>query len=134
MKTPTLNDLRGLDIYFATPYSKYPAGLEQAFVYACQLCGELLQCGLFVYSPIAHTHPIARHAGIDPLDHKIWLSFDAVRIAKADVLLVAMMPSWETSKGVQHEINAFMEAGKPVYFLDVRAMELKPVRVRMAVE
>jgi len=130
MKEPTLDDLRGLDIYLGTPYGKYPAGLEQAFIDACKLCGALMLGGLVVYSPIAHTHPIALHAGIDPVDHRIWLPFDRVRMDKADAMLVAMMRSWETSIGIQHEINVFMEAGKPVYFLDVEEMKLAPTIVK----
>jgi Domain of unknown function (DUF1937) len=129
--TTTLNDLRGLDLYLGTPYSKYPAGLEQAFVDACNLCGKLLQRGLIVYSPIAHTHPVAMHAGLDPLDHKIWLPFDEVRMNKADAMLVAMMKGWETSKGIQHEIDYFMQARKDVYFLDVKTMELAPTILKI---
>lgn len=110
-------------IYLATPYTKYPGGIELAFVGACKLTGELIRHGLNVYSPIAHTHPIAIHAGIDPLDHTIWLNFDAALMGKADALLVAMMPTWEISKGIEHEIHSFMEANKPVHYLDVEFME-----------
>lgn len=111
-------------IYLATPYSKYPEGIETAFVDACKLTGELVKRGLNVYSPIAHTHPIAIHAGIDPLDHAVWLAFDSSLMAKADALLVAMMPTWEISKGIEIETHTFMDAGKPVYYLDITSLEV----------
>lgn len=118
MNAMTLDDLKGKDLYLATPYSKYPGGIQRAFADACELCGELLERGVMAYSPIAHTHPIAIHSGIDPLDHSIWLPFDRIRMDKADAILVAQMDSWEASFGVAHEIDVFKEAGKPVYYLD----------------
>src|ERR1700686_5471517 len=45
--------------YLATPYTQYRDGIEAAFVQAASLAGRLLQARSFVYSPIAHTHPIA---------------------------------------------------------------------------
>lgn len=114
-----LSDLKKYDLlYVGTPYSKYPGSIEAAFKDACFLTGRLLTAGLRVYSPIAHTHPVAIHGGLDPMDHSIWLPFDAAMMAKADAMLVAMMATWESSFGIRHEIQVFIEAGKPVYFLD----------------
>jgi hypothetical protein len=105
-------------VYLATPYSKYPTGIEMAFRDACVLTGRLLRSGVKVYSPIAHTHPIAIHGKLDPHDHSIWLPFDKAVMDKADVLLVAKMPSWEASYGIAEEIKVFRQAGKPIYYLD----------------
>lgn len=114
-----LEDLKKYDlIYVGTPYTKFPAGIEVAFQAACFLTGRLLRAGLKVYSPIAHTHPIAIHGGLDPLDHSIWLPFDAAMMDKADAMIVAMMDTWESSRGVRHEMDAFAAAGKPIYFMD----------------
>lgn len=123
----TLSNLKRFDlIYVATPYSKYPGGIDLAFIDACKLTARLLQRGLKVYSPIAHTHPLAIHGGIDPYDHSIWLPFDETMMDKSAALLVAMMPGWETSIGVKHEINVFVEAGKPVFFLSPDDLSIKP--------
>ena len=109
----------GTDLfYLATPYSKYPTGIEQAFIDACKLAGRLLVEGWKVYSPIAHTHPIAMYANLDPLDHKIWLPFDEAIMKAADGMMVAMMEGWAESKGVAHEIEFFKKAGKPIIYLD----------------
>jgi hypothetical protein len=105
-------------IYVGTPYTKYAGGVDAAFIDACKLTARLLREGLKVYSPIAHTHPIAVHGGIDPLDHSVWLPFDGAMIDKSDAMIVAMLPGWETSRGVRHEIHAFIESSKPVFFLN----------------
>lgn len=122
-----LDHLKSFDlIYVGTPYTKYPAGIHAAFVDACRLTARLLREGLKVYSPIAHTHPIAIHGEIDPLDLGIWLPFDAAMIGKSDAMIVAMLPGWETSTGVRHEMQAFVMAGKPVYFLCPSDLSFEP--------
>lgn len=119
----TLSDLAQYDLlYVGTPYTKYPGGIERAFVDACKLTGRLLTNGLNVYSPIAHTHPVAIHAGIDPLDHTIWLPFDQSMMDVSDAMIVAMMEGWETSYGVKHEIETFQRAGKLVFYLDPKSL------------
>jgi nucleoside 2-deoxyribosyltransferase len=113
-------------IYVGTPYTKYPAGIHAAFVDACRLTARLLREGLKVYSPIAHTHPIAIHGEIDPLDLAVWLPFDAAIMDKSDAMIVGMLPDWERSTGVKHEIQAFVAAGKPVYFMSPDDLSYEP--------
>lgn len=117
-------------VYLATPYSKYPprdnlTGLEAAFRDASRLAARLLRAGVKVYSPIAHTHPIAMHGHLDALDHAIWLPFDAAIMAKADALVVAKMTGWQDSTGVKHEIGVFAQAEKPIYYLDPETLEVR---------
>lgn len=104
--------------YLATPYSKYPGGIWPAFIDACRIAARLMQAGIKVYSPIAHTHPLAIFGEIDPLDHAIWLPFDEAMMNVADVLIIAHMRGWDESKGIAHEIEFFAEAGKPIFDLD----------------
>jgi nucleoside 2-deoxyribosyltransferase len=111
--------------YLATPYSKYAGGLDAAFRDAAKLAALLLRAGVKCYSPIAHTHPIAVHGKVDPLDHSIWLPFDEAMMRAADVLLVAEMDGWKESKGVLHEINFFATAGKPVFYLDPATLTMR---------
>jgi hypothetical protein len=110
--------------YLATPYSHYPAGIERAWIDACELAARLLTAGLKLYSPIAHTHPLAIHGGLDPLDLEIWLPFDEAMMAKADVLIVAHMDGWQQSRGIQHEISVFRAAGKPIWDLDPESLSM----------
>ncbi len=112
-------------VYLATPYSKYPPGLEAAFREAAKITARLLRLGVKVYSPIAHTHPIAEYGHLDPLDHSIWLPFDEAIMAKSDAMVVAKMDGWETSKGIKHEIGVFGLAEKPIYYLDIETFEVR---------
>jgi nucleoside 2-deoxyribosyltransferase len=95
-----------------------------AFRDASKLTAQLLRAGLKVYSPIAHTHPVAIYGELDPLDHGIWLPFDAAIMDKADALLVAHMDTWDKSFGIAHEINVFKAADKPIYHLDPDSLTL----------
>jgi hypothetical protein len=115
---------QGTLAYLATPYTKYPAGIEAAFRDAASLAAELLRSGISVYSPIAHCHPLSVHGGIDPLDHSIWIPFDAAMMRAADVLIVAHMEGWQESYGVAHEIDVFTKAGKPIYDLDLGTLAM----------
>lgn len=104
--------------YLATPYSKWKLGLEAAFIEASKLAARLMITGVKVYSPIAHTHPLAFYGGLDPLDRSIWLPFDEAMMEAAQVLIVAHMDGWQESKGIAHEIAFFERAEKPIFDLD----------------
>lgn len=104
--------------YLATPYSKYPGGLEMAFEIACMAAAQLIEKGVRVYSPIAHTHPIATHGAMDPLDHEIWLPADEPFMRHAHGLIVLKAASWEQSYGIGEEIKAFQMSGKPIIYME----------------
>lgn len=103
--------------YLATPYSKYPDGIEAAFEEACRATAWLTQHGVGVFCPIAHTHPVAKFGNIDPLDHEVWLPADRPLMDGACGIIVCMMPSWRESYGIRHEIEVFETAGKPVEYM-----------------
>jgi len=100
--------------YLATPYSKYPKGLDAAFIEASKAAGFLVAQGFRVYSPIVHCHPIAIHSGIDPLSHEIWLAADAPFMHGAAGLIVVEMVGWKDSFGIKEEIEFFEGEGKPI--------------------
>lgn len=104
--------------YLATPYTNYMPDIEAAFVAACKLAARLIEKEVSVYSPIAHSHPIALHGGLDPLNHAMWIAFDEAMMEKCDTLIVAFLPGWQVSKGVAHEIEFFQNAGKKIWGLD----------------
>ena len=103
--------------YLASPYSKYPCGLNCAFVDVCKQATLLVEQGIPVFSPIAHTHPIALHGGLDPLDHSIWIPADEPFMRAASGLIVLKLDGWKESHGVKIEIDHFLEARKPVVFM-----------------
>lgn len=98
--------------YLATPYSRWSAGTHDAWQQAAKAAGALIAVGVPVYSPIAHTHPIAMIGELDPIDHRIWLAVDAPMMAGAAGLLVLHMPGWDDSVGVRTEIGVFIATGK----------------------
>jgi len=108
--------------YLATPYTNYSLGLDAAFQDASRAAGALARRGELVYSPIAHTHPIAIYAGIDPKAHDIWLPFDAAMMQRCDGIAVVKMPGWNTSFGIGEELKAFEAASKPVRYLSWPAL------------
>lgn len=100
--------------YLATPYSCYRAGITEAFEEACRVSACLIRSGVRVFCPIAMTHPIAIHGGIDPLDHTTWMPQDRPLMDSATGLIVCEMPNWESSKGIREEVNIFHAADKPI--------------------
>lgn len=107
--------------YLASPYSKHPLGIDGAFNEVCLAAGLLVKAGVSVFSPIAHTHPIALAAGIDPLSHDIWLAADRAFMDAASGILVLAVPGWRESFGVGHEREVFRAAGKPEIFVGFKA-------------
>jgi hypothetical protein len=104
--------------YLATPYSKYADGLEEAFKAACRQAGVLIRAGVPVFSPIAHTHPIAAEFSMDPLDLELWLRVDRPMMEAAHGLIICRLSGWQESTGVEHERQFFADRGRPVYYMD----------------
>jgi hypothetical protein len=111
-------------VYLASPYSKYKDGLNNAFVEISKTAATLMKSGVKVYSPIAHTHPLAIYGNVDPYDYDIWLPFDAAIMKVSDALVVCEMDGWDMSFGVKHEIDTFIEAQKPIFYLNPVTMEV----------
>lgn len=111
--------------YLATPYSKFPRGIQVAFREASRLTAQLMSLGVDVYSPIVHTHPMAVYGKISPLNHSVWLPFDEKMMARADALLVAKMETWESSFGIAHEISVFNKSHKPIFYLNPETMVIE---------
>jgi nucleoside 2-deoxyribosyltransferase len=115
-------------IYLARPYSHHdPAVREQRFRAACRAAVALLHAGWVVFSPIAHSHPLAQH-GL-PGNWQFWERYDRAFLERCDEVVVLMLDGWEESIGVQAEIRIARELGKPVRYL---APELAPVSPTLA--
>jgi hypothetical protein len=99
--------------YLASPYSKHPGGLEVAFRQACEAAALLIKAGVPVFSPIAHSHPIAVAGGLDPLSYDVWLPADRPMMDAASGIIVLHLLGWATSYGIAEEQRHFAAAGKP---------------------
>jgi hypothetical protein len=116
--------------YLATPYSKWPAGPDDAAHQAALLAIRLQAAGLVVYSPIVHSHALCvADKSLDHLNHDFWLRIDRTHIAGSCGLIVAQMPGWEASKGVEQEIDWFRcdFKAKPRFLLDLDDLHLTPL-------
>ncbi len=103
-------------IYLATPYTHDDAAVErQRYQRACELAAHLTVGGHVVFSPIVHGHAM-RVATWLQLDRAHWMEIDFEFLRRSDALVIAKMPGWETSLGVQDEIAYASTHGIPIYF------------------
>ena len=104
--------------YLCSPYGHPdPAVRERRFQQAAEAAAYLMRRGLIVFSPIAHTHPIAQY-GL-PKGWSFWKQYDEIFM---DICLggivVLKLPGWESSVGVQAEIAYMRAKRRPVEYLD----------------
>lgn len=104
--------------YLSTPYSNYPAGRDAACLHAQRIAGELMQRGVIVYSPIAHHHPIDTICRIGE-NHAFWMRQCKYILLRCRGMIVAKLPSWDTSQGVDMEISWAAEHALPTFMMDV---------------
>jgi hypothetical protein len=104
--------------FLGSPYSKYPHGIDAAFDAVVAARGKLILAGIPCFSPIIHSHPVAKACGIDPYDHAIWLPAERPMLDAARGLIVAMMEGWRESFGLHEEIAIFESSGKPIVYWD----------------
>ena len=103
-------------IYLASPYSHLdPRVRERRFDAVCQAAADLMCAGQSVFSPIAHSHSIARY-GL-PKDWNYWQRVDREHLEMCDALIVLMLDGWRGSTGVQAEVQAAYKLDKPVSYL-----------------
>jgi hypothetical protein len=106
-------------IYLATVYSHPdPAVMEARFDIACRIAGAMMRRGDLVFSPIAHTHPIAVRCEL-PRGWEFWQQYDHDMLTAAASVVVAKMDGWQDSKGVAGEIKLARQMGIPVEFHSV---------------
>jgi nucleoside 2-deoxyribosyltransferase len=118
-------------VYLASPYSHpVTAVRQQRFEAACRAAAALIRHGHIVFSPIVHSHSMARH-GL-PLDWNFWERHDRRFLAACDELWVLPLDGWQHSRGVQAEIDIALALGKPVHFVvelsEEKAPQWQPVK------
>ena len=86
------------------------------------------ETGLTVFSPIAHSHPIAQFGM--PTSWEFWSQMDHEYLSRCNVLAVLTLPGWRESIGVQAEFGLARELGLPVVYLapsDLDASDCQPL-------
>jgi hypothetical protein len=106
-------------VYLAVPYSDPdPAVRLLRFAAANKAAAKLMREGIYVFSPISHTHPIAL-AGDLPLGWEFWAGYDRAILSACRELRVLMLDGWERSVGVRAEIEIAREMSIPVaYYME----------------
>lgn len=103
-------------IYLASPYAHSDSHVrEWRFREACRAAAALLRAGITVFSPIAHSHPIACFGM--PMSWEFWSQVDREYLARCDVVAVLTLTGWRESVGVQAEIRFARELNLPVVFV-----------------
>ena len=104
-------------IYLAAPYSHGDfAVCDQRFRAANWMAAQLMSEGNIVFSPLSHSHPISLCLN-NSLDHDFWLAQDRTFVEWCDAVYVLCLMGWESSFGVNREIEWAMELGKEVIYL-----------------
>jgi len=108
--------------YLCTVYSSHPEGLDEAYLQACRISGTLMKRGEKIFCPIAHGHTQAKLCNL-PTEFDWWMDIDETFLDHCDEVIVALMPNWDTSKGITHEIAYAKARGMPIKYLNVETME-----------
>lgn len=100
-------------IYLASPYSDPDPTVRQArFEDAVAAAARFWKAGFVVFSPIAHSHPIALH-GLEGTWEQ-WQEFDKAILGACSELWVLQLDGWDVSRGVAAEIAFAKEWGLPI--------------------
>lgn len=114
--TMPLEDTRAW--YLCTPYSKYEAGREQAYLDAAKMTMYLQENSIHLYCPIVHSHTPNKFVSNTKLNnnHDFWLTIDKKFVKHSRGLIVCKMQGWNESKGISIEIDYAKELGLPILY------------------
>ncbi len=103
--------------YLASPYSK-TTNLDLAWEQACKLSAILINLGYIIYSPIAHSHQIAKYVEASPRDSAFWVAQQRPFLLAAEGVIIATLLGWRQSEGIAIEREYFTGARKPIRYMD----------------
>lgn len=101
--------------YLASPLSHTAEEVRAArYRMACRVVARLMRQGLVVFSPIAHSYPIAKELGDSYHGIESWLELDIDMIRASKGVLFLKAPGWEESKGMAFELELARSLYLPV--------------------
>ena len=106
-------------IYIASPYTHTDEAIKDFRNKAVAIAtGYLMNKypDLSFFSPICHTHPIARLCNIKG-DWEYWKHQDEAMLSRCDELWVLCLDGWEESVGVTAEIGIAKELGLEIKYV-----------------
>ena len=105
-------------VYLAAPYTHPDPFVKEArFHQINRTAAKLMAQGLFVFSPISHTHPIAC-AGDLPGDWAYWSAYDRAILECCARMIVLRLDGWDKSSGIKGELAIAAELNLPVEYMD----------------
>jgi hypothetical protein len=118
-------------IYLAQPYSHPSEEIRyKRFDEAIEATAWLFRNGLFVFSPIIHSHPISTCAVV-PTDWEYWAEMDTLMISRCDELYLLQLEGWDKSVGVKAELALCFETNKPVSLMVPKINDYEIKKVEM---
>jgi hypothetical protein len=112
-------------VYLATPYRKYPGGLQVACEAAADVAARLYRNGVKVLPPIPCTHLMAKHSSLNPTDNSLWWPLNRAYLSVCDALAVVELETWRESDGIRDEIEEFKQAQKPIYYINPNSLMVR---------
>lgn len=104
--------------YLASPYThKDPLVMRQRFQQVTEMSVELLEQGIFVFSPISYNVPWERYSL--PTDFAFWRDFDLSFLIRMDSIIVLKLDGYEKSIGVREELNFAIEHDIPAFYASI---------------
>lgn len=111
-------------VYLASPYTHAnPAVMELRVKQAAAAAAKLMTEGYIIFSPVVHSHYVAKFGNLDAVDLEFWMKQDMPLLATMQELFVLELSGWQGSKGVQREIRLAKEHGMPITYMDGRLFE-----------
>lgn len=105
-------------VYLAAPYwHDIESVREDRFLEICRAAGRIMLDGHVVFSPISHSHPIAKWTA-NTGSHDFWLRQDFPFVDWCDQVWVLKLPGWTKSIGIKAEIRRARAQGKRIRFID----------------
>jgi hypothetical protein len=111
--------------YLAVPYTHEEHHMMVArHMLVNIVAAQLMSQGVYVFSPISHTHPIAEAScGKLPRGWDFWEGYDTAILSGCEKVIVLRLPGWDSSTGVQAEIKIATKLEIPIEYIDFGDMD-----------
>lgn len=107
-------------IYLASPYSHPDVIVRQnRFENVCRYAAFLMSRGDIVFSPIAHTHPIAIQGSL-PLLWSYWKKVDIAFMKCCNRMTILRLDGWKESEGIKEEMILAHTFEMPIDYADLK--------------
>ena len=93
---------------------------EKRFKLVSKVAGKIIQKSeVDVYSPVAHSHPIAKYGKI-PTHTEYWANYCNRMLGFCDELWILDVENWDKSHGIKEEIAYAKVTDKPIKMVTIR--------------